>query len=244
MDPRAVNFKQMPSDKCIVEVLEKPVEIDMATSIVKNLSRCLILQMRRSITGKLKCKGPTMAEIETQLLQVQTAEQVLKLDRQEKQPPLLEALKTVEQKLSREAEAAKLAAAEAAKPKAIIRDGKKLLEVYKAAKAKEEKKDTEPLEMLRDFFCNKKDIVVDKKTIWFGDIGFPKTVKTNFKSCIGKESYYTLDTLLHFVQYRCRFYETVSAGIYGQNSKSVRCKFASIGFYDFSVRSLSIKMAR
>jgi hypothetical protein len=107
-------------------------------------------------------------------------------------------LKEVQDKLAKEAEAAK-AATETTKSKPVIRDARKLLDAFKAAKAKEEKAD--PLRLLRDYVSNKKNIKTDKDTVWFDTIRLPKSMITNFK-CSVTNNFYTLETLLHCFRYR------------------------------------------
>jgi len=198
---RAVNLLS-PEDPKVRTFFQFPQEIEIAAKITKILTQALIHEMKGNIQSKMNSNLPTVSDLVAQNLQVRTAEQVLlKVGDGASAPSLQDQLKEVEDRLAKEAEAAKAAANEANKSKPIVRDAKKMLESYKAAKAATEKKEMMPLEYLREYGLNKKKITTDKTTIWFGDVGFPKTTRTNYKTIIGKDNYYTLSTLYHFLSY-------------------------------------------
>ena len=121
---------------------------------------------------------------------------------------LAEKMKQVQNSLAKEAVAAQELAAKAAKTKSIMVDGKRRLASYKASLLPKQptaletaaKKEISPLEYLRDYIANNKKIYIDRKTIWFDDVGFPKCCKTNLKNSVGiGTAYYTLETLYHFM---------------------------------------------
>jgi hypothetical protein len=201
---RAVNIGS-PNDPRIMGLLNIPGEIEVAAQVVQILSQALIVKMQNNI-HMMQRNMPTVSDLQSQILQVRTAEQVLLNsgdqlpNPQQHQTPtnsLQNQLKEVQAKLQKEAEA-EAAKFEAGKAKPIVRDARKILDSYKAEKAKAEEK--KPLEYLREFSINKKKISTDKTTIWFGNVGFPKTVRTNYKTNFGVGAYYSLETLYHLVQ--------------------------------------------
>ena len=199
---KAINFAFPPNDAQLISILENPVEVEAAVQLVKNLSQSLILQMRRNIHNKI---SSTTEELQSQLLQVRTAEQVL-LRADEQHPKtnqlLQDQLKAVQNQMMKEAEAAKAAIVDGSKSKPVLRDARKILDSFKASKAKEEgKKEPNPLMTLREYIIGKKTITKDEGTIWFDTIGFPKSVKTNFKAALSN-FYYNLNSVVHCVQYR------------------------------------------
>ena len=196
---KAINFCQPPNESQIFTILENPIEVEVAVELVKNIAQSLVLHMKNNIQSHI---ASSAAEIEGQLLQARTAEQVLLkggADKMPKNPPLQEAYKAVQEKMAQEAqEWAKVA--EAGKSKPVVRDARKILDAYKAAKARDDlREDSSPLNLLREYVSENKPITSDKDTIWFGNNGFPATVLTNFKSSV-VEGFYKLETLVHCVK--------------------------------------------
>ena len=100
-----------------------------------------------------------------------------------------EILKQVEKELLDETAKQNAAVKElAAKPKAPIRDARKLLDAYKDTRKMDINEglpkmmdEWTPLEYVRHFAVNKKKITVDQRFIYFGRVKFNKNTKTNFQ---------------------------------------------------------------
>ena len=214
---RAVNLGSA-TDPRVFGLLNTPGEVEVASQVIRILSHSLILLMQNKLKmmqmNVQPANLPDVTDLKAQVLQVRTAEQVLlnTADQPPRPEPSLpplpplppnsaksfqNKLKEVEEKLQKETEAA-AAKIEAAKAKPIVRDPKKILESYKAAKARDE--ESNPLDLLREFSISKKKITADKTTIWFDNSGFPKSAKVNYMTTVGLGGYYTLDTMYHLVQ--------------------------------------------
>ncbi|XP_048481907.1 parafibromin isoform X3 [Plutella xylostella] len=65
---------------------------------------------------------------------------------------------------------------------------------------------TDPLSVLRQYNINKKEIIERDNQIIFGEVSWPKNVKTNYKIKLGKgqggsvKEYYTLECVLYFIK--------------------------------------------
>lgn len=221
---RAVNLTSV-DDLRIRSILATDEDITTAIKITKVLNNALIFKMQTTIKEKFKLGLPTVEELKSRNLQVDAAQKVIsgsKLIETNKAKTsninnksetatqsnnaattqtksLNEQFKEVQEKLLKEAEAAK--AVTENKPKPIVRDMKKVLQSYKAAKAATEKQEASPLELLREYTKQHKFISSNQDAIWFNNVGFPKTTKVNIKIGFSSE-YYTLGALRHFLTFR------------------------------------------
>ena len=180
---KAINFPKRPTESQAFTILENPKEIEVAIELVKNMLKSLMLHAKNNIQSKVVT---STAEIEGHLEQAKKVEQLLLKGGDDKR------------KSRSSSEAKEKDRTDKSKPG--VRDAREKISSHKSSKDKEDlKEESNPLNLLREYVSKNKYITCDKDTIWFGSVGFPSKVLTNFKSS-GIDGFYNLETLVHCVK--------------------------------------------
>jgi hypothetical protein len=225
----AMQIESPDSDK-VDKLLTEKEDVQTAIFLSKIFTQALLKKMQSNLKSKLQdhfatpqfildlvSQGNKINAAATSLAHTTKGEVKPKTKPKEIEPAeekmdlasMADKLKSVEQNMANEVASKQASIKESAKKsKTPIRDGKKMLQSYKATVRVDineglpsNKDDWTPLEYLRHFTMKKKKVTMDQKYVYFGKITFPRSTRVNFRAEhgpaneFGEMPYYTIEAL-------------------------------------------------
>jgi len=153
----------------IFSLLKNPKEISVATKMSKILTAALLYQMQ---------SGMNTAHLEGQMSQLKVVEEFFE--------------KPVDKERdSRRSHSSRSISSRDVKTSSSSKSSSEKRRMSESSSPRS------PLESLRNYILDKKEVEVEGDILWFGDVGFSKSIKTNYRASAGGE-FYSLETLHHF----------------------------------------------